>query len=100
METVLDLLLIRFAVIVAGAVILGLLLFATVLSVRRRGGGDQIPRYVKEATRVTIACLGNDPGCRPYGSRRRHWIVGAVIRAAARKLEDDRRNSGKQVNDQ
>lgn len=62
METYLNLMLIRFGLIVGGLVVLALLVFAIALTLKRRGRLDEVRRYA-------------DP------------VVRAGLRAAARRLE-------------
>ena len=65
METYLNLMLIRFGLIVGTLVVLALLVFAIALTLKRRGRLDEVRRYA-------------DP------------VVRAGLRAAARRLEDRR----------
>jgi len=51
METVLTMLLVRFGIIAAGLVVLGLLLFAVVLTLRKHGRGEDARRLAEFATR-------------------------------------------------
>ncbi|MFI8962621.1 hypothetical protein ACIGO8_10925 [Streptomyces sp. NPDC053493] len=69
MKTVLDLMLLRFGLIAAGAVVLALLAFAVALHLKRRGRIDEVRRYA-------------DP------------VIKAGVRAAARRL-DARRPGGR-----
>ncbi|MBN0049295.1 hypothetical protein JS756_35610 [Streptomyces actuosus] len=62
METYLNLMLIRFGLIVGGLVVLALLVFAIALTLKRRGRLDEVRRYA-------------DP------------VVRAGLRAAARRFE-------------
>ncbi|MFE6833988.1 hypothetical protein ACFVFI_03955 [Streptomyces sp. NPDC057705] len=65
METYLDLMLIRFGLIVGALVVLALLVFAIALALKRRGRLDEVRRYA-------------DP------------VVRAGLHAAARRLEGRR----------
>ncbi|MFE5716771.1 hypothetical protein ACFQ7J_38860 [Streptomyces sp. NPDC056501] len=67
METYLNLMIIRFGLVVGGLVVLALLVFAIALTLKRKGRLDEVRRYA-------------DP------------VVRAGLRAAARRFED--RQSG------
>ncbi|MGW5421253.1 hypothetical protein [Streptomyces sp. NPDC003943] len=54
METVLNLMLIRFGLIVAGLVVLALLAFAVALHFKRRGRLDDIRRYADPAVKAAV----------------------------------------------
>lgn len=54
METVLDLLLIRFAVIAAGITVLALVVFAVALSLKRRGRLDDVRRSLEPLARAAL----------------------------------------------
>lgn len=87
-----NLLLIRFALIVAGAVVLALLAFAAALVLRRRGGGmDEVRRGVAPAARVLANHLdARDGRRRGLLPSRRGSLITAVVSASARYLADDR----------
>ncbi|MEV6205842.1 hypothetical protein [Kitasatospora sp. NPDC051914] len=69
METFLNLMLIRFGLVVGGLVVLALLVFAVALHFKRRGRLDEVRRYA-------------DP------------VVKAGLRAVARQLESRSSGSG------
>ncbi|KAA9164885.1 hypothetical protein FPZ12_006370 [Amycolatopsis acidicola] len=54
METVLTVLLVRFGIIAAVVVLLGLALFAVVLWMRKHGRGDQARQLAEFATRQVL----------------------------------------------
>ncbi|WP_037885012.1 hypothetical protein [Streptomyces sp. NRRL S-646] len=54
METYLNLMLIRFGVVVGGLVVLALLVFAVALRLRRRGRLDEVRRYAEPAARAGL----------------------------------------------
>ncbi|GAA0313109.1 hypothetical protein GCM10010302_60070 [Streptomyces polychromogenes] len=54
METYLNLMLIRFALLAAGAVALALLAFAVALVLKRRGGLDRVRRHVDPLARSAL----------------------------------------------
>src|SRR5688572_23065707 len=62
LETVLNLLLIRFGVIAAGLVVLALVAFAVALSVRRRGDLNGVRRYAAPAARTAARYLDGRAG--------------------------------------
>ncbi|MFJ8311834.1 MULTISPECIES: hypothetical protein [unclassified Streptomyces] len=70
METYLNLMLIRFGLIVGGLVVLALLVFAIALALKRRGRLDEMRRYADPAVR-------------------------AGLRAAARRLEGGKNGSSR-----
>ena len=80
METVLNLLLIRFALIVGGLVALALVVFAVALALKRRGRLADVRRYAEPAVRAAA----HHPERRP-GS-----LLTATLRAIARTLDDRR----------
>jgi len=82
METVLNLLLIRFAVIAVGVVALTLLAFAALLAVRRRGRMGHLQRYAEPLVRATLDGLDQ-----PVRSRRQ-TLLRTAVRMAARSLDD------------
>ncbi|MEV6898371.1 hypothetical protein [Amycolatopsis sp. NPDC051372] len=74
METVLNVLLIRFGLIAAGLVVLGLVLSAVVVTLRRRGKGHHVRTAARFAARVL-----DERGAR-RGSR--------VVREALNRFDD------------
>ncbi|MER7009201.1 hypothetical protein ABT297_40005 [Dactylosporangium sp. NPDC000555] len=91
METILNLLLIRFALIAAGVVVLALLVFAVALAVRRRGGMGEVRRYAKPVARTVVQYLDDRDGApRTLVPSRRQALLGTVLRAVVRRLADDR----------
>ncbi|TMR89097.1 hypothetical protein [Nonomuraea basaltis] len=93
METMLNLLLIRFGVIVGALVVLALIVFAVAVALKRRGRIDQARRYAEPVARAIVQRLDRDtshsrPGA-PRGS-----LAGNAARAAARYLAEDRRGNG------
>ncbi|MGW1891561.1 hypothetical protein ACWCP6_15075 [Streptomyces sp. NPDC002004] len=54
METYLNLMLIRFGLVVGGLVVLALVLFTVALALRRRGRLDQVRRYADPAVRAGL----------------------------------------------
>ncbi|WP_406505437.1 hypothetical protein [Streptomyces sp. NBC_00212] len=54
METYLNLMLIRFGLIVGGLVVLALLVFAIALTLKRRGRLDEVRRYADPAVRAGL----------------------------------------------
>ncbi|RJQ86269.1 hypothetical protein [Amycolatopsis panacis] len=73
METVLNVLLIRFGIIAGVVVVLGLAVFAAVVALRRRGKGE----WVRAGAKTVARAMGERGG-------------GRVAREAVRWLEDDR----------
>ncbi|WP_206739771.1 hypothetical protein [Streptomyces lydicus] len=91
MERVLNLLLIRFGLIAGGLVALGLLVFAVALVLRRRGKLGAARRYAAPAAHAVSRYLDDRSAARSRGgmSRGSGSVAGAVVRAAARRLDDD-----------
>lgn len=93
MERVLNLLLLRFGLLVGGLVVLALLVFAVALMLRRRGKLGEARRYAAPAARVASRWLDGRYAARGRGgsrggSRGVGAVAGAAIRAAARHLDD------------
>ncbi|WP_354637646.1 hypothetical protein [Kitasatospora camelliae] len=57
METVLNLLLLRFALVAAGLVVLALVVFAVALTLRRRGRLDDLRRYADPVVRAGLRAV-------------------------------------------
>src|SRR6476469_8078911 len=57
METVLNLLMVRFVLIVGGLVMLALVVFAVALALKRRGRLDDVRRYAEPAARAAVRHL-------------------------------------------
>ncbi|MFE1171954.1 hypothetical protein [Streptomyces sp. NPDC058773] len=95
MEQVLNLLLLRFGLLVGGSVVLALLallVFSVALALRRRGRLDEMRRYAAPAARAASRCLeGRDGAGRRGASRGGGSVARAAFRAAARRLDDDGR---------
>ncbi|MCF3146209.1 hypothetical protein [Streptomyces platensis] len=87
MEQVLNLLLLRFGLLVGGLVILALLVFAVAVVLRRRGKLGEVRRYAAPAARA----VGRRLEARGGPSRSGGSPAGAALRAAARLLDDDGR---------
>ena len=91
MDTVVTVLVIRFAVIVGVLVALALLVFAVVLVLRRQDRLDEARRRAGAAARVMARRLDEQAERRPgpgAGSRRT-GLIRAVIRTAARHLDGE-----------
>ncbi|MFI1160102.1 hypothetical protein [Streptomyces sioyaensis] len=90
MERVLNLLLIRFGLIVGGLVVLALLAFAVALVLKRRGRLDAARRHAAPAAHAASRYLDDRSAARGRGgvSRGGGSVAGAVVRAAARHLDD------------
>jgi len=82
-ETVLNLLLIRFAVIVGAVVLVVLLLFGIAIALKRRGHGDTIRRHADTARRYATPVVQDM-------ARRRSGLA----RVALRYLDSDRHRNG------
>jgi hypothetical protein len=100
METVLSLLLLRFAVVVGAVVVAALLMFTAALVVRRRGGTGKLRRYARPVARTVIGYLIDLEVTqrRSASSRGRARWVDAALRAAARRVADDRNDSPRRTN--
>jgi hypothetical protein len=87
METVLNLLLIRFGLIAAGLVVLGLVAFGVAVSLRRRGKGDRVRDGVATAARFAGRVLDerHSGGSR---ARRGGGLGNRVAREAVRRIDD------------
>ncbi|MFG2533525.1 hypothetical protein [Streptomyces sp. NPDC048516] len=93
MERVLNVLLIRFGLIAGALVVLALLVFAVALVLKRRGKLGAARRYAAPAAQAVSRCLDDRGAARRRGgvSRGGGSVAGALVRAAARHLEDDGR---------
>ncbi|WP_246241526.1 hypothetical protein [Streptomyces tubercidicus] len=92
MEQVLNLLLLRFGLLVGGLVVLALLVFAVALGLRRRGKLGAARRYAAPVARAMSRRLDDRGAARGRGaSRGGGSLTGAALRAAARHLDDDGR---------
>ncbi|WP_033289593.1 hypothetical protein [Amycolatopsis jejuensis] len=80
METVLNVLLIRFGIIAGIVVVVGLTGFALVVWLRRRGKGEQVATLAKSAVRALD---------RRGSQTLRGRVGGEVVRQAARWLDED-----------
>ncbi|MFI5609886.1 hypothetical protein [Amycolatopsis sp. NPDC051903] len=87
METVLNLMLIRFGLIAAGLVVLGLVLFAVAVALRRRGSGDRVRQGVENAARLAGRVLDER---RANGARRGGGLGSSVAREALRGFDNGR----------
>ncbi|SDS87697.1 hypothetical protein SAMN04489812_3332 [Microlunatus soli] len=91
METVLNLLLIRFAVIAAVVVVVALILFAIAVGLRRRGRWEQTRDRVVDSALPIIKGLTDtrsDPNLQGGSADGRRSVVGSVGRAAMRYAAD------------
>jgi len=97
METVLNLLLIRFAVIVGALVGLALLLFAVLLALKRSGRLDRARQWAAPAARGVAEHLADRRQSRRRAGDRRGDVsraaAGAAVGAAVRALEGGRRSA-------
>jgi hypothetical protein len=87
METILNLLMVRFALIVGGLVILALVVFAVALALKRRGRLDDLHRYAEPAVRAAVRHLEKRHATRPVGPGAWEAVLTATLRAAARTLD-------------
>ncbi|MEK8143279.1 hypothetical protein NKH18_17500 [Streptomyces sp. M10(2022)] len=71
METYLNLMLIRFGLVAGGLVVLALVVFATALVLRRRGGLDRARRYAEPAVRAGLRAAARRLEAGPSRTRRR-----------------------------
>ncbi len=95
METVLNLLLIRFGVIAGAVVVVALVVFAVAVALRRRGRIDQARRYAEPTARAIARYLNDRGSARSRrGGTSRGNLAGDAARLAARYLEEDRRRNG------
>ncbi|BCJ38328.1 hypothetical protein Athai_58310 [Actinocatenispora thailandica] len=92
METVLDLLLIRFGIIVGVVVLAALTLFTVAVALRRRGRGDALRRHADRARRYAAPVVAD--AARDIARGRRVGLGGAAARAAGRYLADTRGRDG------
>ncbi|MFD5397796.1 hypothetical protein ACFWJW_26730 [Streptomyces sp. NPDC127097] len=90
MEQVLNLLLLRFGLLVGGVVVLALLVFAVAVALRRRGRLGEVRRYAAPAARAVGRRLDARGAARGRGaSRSGASLAGVAFRAAVRHLDDD-----------
>ncbi|MFF3545621.1 hypothetical protein ACFYXD_27680 [Streptomyces platensis] len=90
MEQVLNLLLLRFGLLVGGVVVLALLVFAVAVALRRRGRLGEVRRYAAPAARAVGRHLDARGAARGRGASRSGGSpTGAALRAVARHLGDD-----------
>ncbi|MEV7908500.1 hypothetical protein [Streptomyces anulatus] len=94
METVLNLLLIRFGVIVGALVVVALIVFAVAVALRRRGRLDQARRYAEPTARAIARYLDDRDAARSRRGGASRSLLGEAARLAARRLEEDRRRNG------
>lgn len=90
METVLNLLLVRFALIAGALVVLALVVFAAALALKRRGRLDEVRRYAAPAARAAVRHLDERRATRRDGGSASGALLAATLRAAARTLDDRR----------
>ncbi|WP_020658508.1 hypothetical protein [Amycolatopsis benzoatilytica] len=92
METVLNILLIRFGIIAGIVVVVGLAGFALIVSLRRRGKGEQV-RAGAATLAKSAARAVERRGARGVRGR----VGGEVVRQAARWLDEgpDRKRPGR-----
>ena len=88
METALNLLLLRFALMVGGLVVLALVVFAVALALKRRGRLDDARRYAAPAARAAARHLDARRATRRDGRSASDALLAASLRAAARTLVD------------
>ncbi|SEP33870.1 hypothetical protein [Amycolatopsis saalfeldensis] len=87
METVLNLLLIRFGLIAAGVVVLGLVAFAAAVSLRRKGKSDRVRDGVATAARFAGRVLDERHGG-GFRARRGGGLGNRVAREAVRRIDN------------
>lgn len=87
METVLNLLLIRFGVIVGALVVIALIVFAVAVALKRRGKIGQARRYAEPLARAIAQRLDRDTSHSPP----RGSLASDAARIAARYLQEDRK---------
>ncbi|WP_409181422.1 hypothetical protein F9C11_33835 [Amycolatopsis sp. VS8301801F10] len=92
METVLNILLIRFGIIAGIVVVLGLGAFAVIVSLRRRGKGERVREGAAVLAKSAARAMDRR-GARGVRGR----VGGEVVRRAARWLDEDpgRKRSGR-----
>ncbi|MFJ8748466.1 hypothetical protein ACIREO_03845 [Streptomyces sp. NPDC102441] len=76
METYLNLMLIRFGLVVAGLVVLALLVFAIALTLRRRGKLDEVRRHADPVVRAGLRAAARRLEGRTHGAVRSRWQDG------------------------
>ncbi|WP_167756462.1 MULTISPECIES: hypothetical protein [unclassified Amycolatopsis] len=92
METVLNILLIRFGIIAGIVVVVGLGAFALIVSLRRRGKGERVREGAAVLAKSAARAMDRR-GARGMRGR----VGGEVVRQAARWLDEDpgRKRSGR-----
>ncbi|HEX3733338.1 MAG TPA: hypothetical protein VHU91_10505 [Mycobacteriales bacterium] len=92
METVLNLLLIRFALIVAALVVVALIAFAAAVILKRRGKLHQARQHVASAATATLRYLDdrNNQQDRLSRPRGRGTLARTMIGVAARYVDQTR----------
>src|SRR3954451_3931399 len=91
MESVLNLLMLRFALIAGGLVMLALIVFAVALALERRGRLGDVRRYAGPAARAAVRHL-EIRTTRPAGRSASGVMLTALLRAATRAFDgQDRR---------
>jgi heme exporter protein D len=88
METVLNLLLVRFALIAGGLVVLALVVFAVALVLKRRGRLDDVRRLAAPAARAAVRHLDDRRATRRGSASAAGVLLAAALRSAARTLDD------------
>lgn len=91
METVLNVLMVRFVLIVGGLVILALVAFAVALALKRRGRLDDVRRYAEPAARTAARHWEMRRVTQAGGGSASGALLTATLRAAVRALDDKRR---------
>lgn len=91
MEIVLNLLLVRFALIVGGLVVLTLVVFAVALALKRRGRLDDVRHYAAPVARAAVRHVDERRATRRDGGSASGALLMAILRAAARTLDGRRR---------
>jgi hypothetical protein len=91
METVLNLLLVRFALIVGGLVVLALVVFAVALILKRRGRLDDVGRLAAPAARAAVRHLDDRRATPRESASASGALLAATLRAAARTLDEQTR---------
>jgi hypothetical protein len=86
METVLDLLLIRFGIIVGVVVLAALVLFGIAVALKRRGRDDTLRRHADRARRYAAPMVAD--AARDLARGRRAGLGATAARAAGRYLSD------------
>ncbi len=94
METVLNLLLIRFGLIVGGLVVIALIVFTVAVSLRRRGRLHDARRYAEPLARAVAQRLDDRDDIRLRRGSTTRNLSDEVARAIARHLADGNRRTG------